>query len=79
LFEELTKVLEDKFINNELTTRLNIVMKERDYFKYECLKLNVQYQTVINEHNSHSGQIATITDQMKIYKHLLEEEKLKNK
>lgn len=34
LFEELTKVLEDKFINNALTNRLNIVMKERDYFKY---------------------------------------------
>ncbi len=34
LFEDLTKVLEDKFINNALTNRLNIVIKERDYFKY---------------------------------------------
>lgn len=73
LFEELTRVLEDKFINNALTNRLEIVMKERDYFKYECLKLNVQYQTALNEQNSLNSQLINITDQMKIYKHLLED------
>lgn len=73
LFEDLTRVLEDKFINNALTNRLNIVLKERDYFKYECLKLNIQYQTVIGEQSSLAGQIANVTDQMKIYKHLLED------
>lgn len=79
LFEELTRVLEDKFINNALTTRLEIVMKERDYFKYECLKLNVQYQTALNEQKTLNSQVVNISDEMKIYKHLLEDEKLRCK
>ena len=34
LFQELTKILEEKFISNTLNNRLEIIIKERDYFKY---------------------------------------------
>ncbi len=43
------------------------------------MKLNIQYQTALSEQNGLAGQIANVTDQMKIYKHLLEDEKIKNK
>lgn len=72
MFQTLTTLLEDKFISNALSNRLEIVGKERDYFKYECLKLNVQYQTAIEDQKNLNAQIVNITEQMQIYKHLLE-------
>ena len=61
LFQTLTEVLEDKFISNALSNRLEIVNKERDYFKYECLKLNVQYQTAVEDQKNLNSQILNIT------------------
>lgn len=43
------------------------------------MKLNIQYQTALSEQNALAGQIVNVTDQMKIYKHLLEDEKIRNK
>ena len=52
--------------------RLDIVIRERDYFKYECLKLNTQYQAVVEEQKNLQAQMRNVNEQMAIYKHLLE-------
>lgn len=72
LFEQLKSTIEDKFINNTLALQLETVLKERDYFKYECLKLNAQHQTLLDDHRNLTAQANNSTQQITIYKHLLE-------
>jgi hypothetical protein len=72
LFEQLKSTIEDKFINNTLALQLETVLKERDYFKYECLKLNAQHQTLLDDHRNLNAQANNSTQQITIYKHLLE-------
>lgn len=60
LYEQLKRTLEDKFINNTLMSRLDIILKERDYFKYECLKLNTQYQALTEEHKNLNSQLKNV-------------------
>lgn len=78
LFHHLKKNIEDKFINNAITQQLETVIKERDYFKYECLKLNTQYKNVLDDYKNVTEQMVNVTEQMNIYKHLLENEKIRS-
>ena len=72
LFEELKNSIEDSFINNTLTLQLETVIKERDYFKYECLKLNSQYQSLVDEHKGTTATASNHSEEITIFKHLLE-------
>ena len=71
LFEQLKGTIEDKFINNSLAVQLDTVIKERDYFKYECLKLNSQHQSLLDDHKNLNAQANNSSEQIAIYKHLL--------
>jgi hypothetical protein len=71
LFDQLKDTIEDKFINNAMTLQLETVIKERDYFKYECLKLNSQYHNLMEDHKNLLAQISNTNQQMGIYKYLL--------
>lgn len=72
LLEELKNTIEDKFINNTLAIQLETVLKERDYFKYECLKLNSQHQSLLDDHKNLTAQASNASQQITIYRHLLE-------
>ncbi len=72
LFEQLKGRIEEKFINNTLAVQLETVLRERDYFKYECLKLNAQHQTLLDDHRNITAQANNSSQQINIYKHLLE-------
>lgn len=56
IMAQLKSIIEDKFINNTLAIQLETVLKERDYFKYECLKLNTQLQALLDEHKNMTAQ-----------------------
>lgn len=71
LFEQLKSTIEDKFVGNTLALQLDTVLKERDYFKYECLKLNAQHQTLLDDHKNLAAQANNSAQQITIYKHLL--------
>lgn len=71
LLQELKSTIEDKFINNALAMQLETVLKERDYFKYECLKLNSQHQSLLDDHKNLAAQSSNASEQIAIYKHLL--------
>lgn len=52
--------------------QLETVSKERDYFKYECLKLNSQHQTLREDYKNTTAQANNAQEQIYIYQHLLE-------
>ena len=68
---QLKSIIEDKFINNTLAIQLETVLKERDYFKYECLKLNSQLQALLDDHKNITAQAGIASEQLTIFKHLL--------
>ena len=72
MFNQLKKNIEDKFINNAINQQLEMIIKERDYFKYECLKLNTQYNNILEDFKNVTEQLSNTNEQMFIYKHLLE-------